>query len=163
MKKSLLTLFFLIIILNVKAQLNDSSFYVQVDLANRWIWRGVSCSEAPLLQPSFGYTNDRWNFLIWGSYPFERRSYSEIDFTAEYQLTKQIKLGITDFFGINESIGAKHDFFNFRRKTTMHMLDAYFVLRLLKKYHCQLLHRFGSGVPTAKPSLWIRIFRRTWK
>lgn len=111
----------------------DSCFYLQVDLANRWVWRGVSYSEAPLLQPSLGFTNEKWNFLIWGSYPFERRAYSEIDFTVEYQLTKQIKLGVTDFFGINDSIGAKHDFFNFRRKTTMHMLDAYFVVAPLKK------------------------------
>lgn len=110
-----------------KAQGLDSCFYVQVDLANRWIWRGVSYSEAPLLQPSLGYSNNKLNVLIWGSYPFERRAYNEIDFTLEYQLTSNLKIGITDYFGINDSIGAKHEFFNLKRKTTMHMLDAYFV------------------------------------
>jgi len=140
MKKLLLTALFLTILLNVKAQLNDSCFYTQVDLANRWIWRGVSYSEAPLLQPSLGYANDKLNILIWGSYPFERRTYSEIDFTLEYQLFPKLKLGLTDFFGINDSAGAKHDFFNVERKTTMHMLDAYLIYAPFKNIPVSFLY-----------------------
>lgn len=140
MKKLSLTVLFLTVLINVKAQMNDSCLYLQVDLANRWVWRGVSYSEAPLLQPSLGYANDRWNFLIWGSYPFERRSYSEIDFTVEYQLLPKLKLGLTDFFGINDSIGAKHEFFNVKRKTTMHMLDAYFIYSPFNKVPVSILY-----------------------
>lgn len=142
MKKIISVLSIVLICICGYAQNIDSCFYAQLDLANRWIWRGVSYSEAPLLQPSLGYANDKWNFLIWGSYPFERRAYSEIDFTVEYQLNRKLKLGITDFFGINDSAGARHEFFNVKRKTTMHMLDAYFVYAPFNKIPVSLLGSF---------------------
>ena len=112
-------------ILNAVAGEADSCFYVQTDLANRWIWRGVAYSEVPVIQPSLGYATDKLNVSIWGSYPFERRAYSEIDFIIEYQLTQKFRIGMTDYFAINDSIGSRHKFFDMNRETTMHMLDAY--------------------------------------
>lgn len=111
----------------------DSTFLVQVDLASRWVWRGVSYSESPVIQPSFNFNTEKLNLQVWGSYPIERRSYSEIDFVAEYQISPFIKLGFTDYFGINDSIGAKHDFFNFNRKSTNHLLDFYTVISPFSK------------------------------
>lgn len=111
------------------AEKADSCFYVQADLANRWIWRGMAYSETPVVQPSFGFTNNKLNISIWGSYPFERRSYSEIDFIIELQLTSRLKLGLVDYFGINDSIGARHKFFDTDRETTSHMIDAYFTYK----------------------------------
>lgn len=57
-----------------QAQKADSCFYVQVDLVNRWIWRGQTYSEAPVIHPSPGYETEKWNFLVWGSYSFEPKS-----------------------------------------------------------------------------------------
>lgn len=118
----------------------DSCLYVQVDLANRWIWRGVSYSEAPVIQPTLGYATDKLDVYIFGSYAFERRAYSEVDFTVEYQLTKKLTLGFTDYFGINDSIGSKHDFFNMNRETTMHMFDVYGILTPSRKVPLSLLY-----------------------
>ena len=140
MRKIFIVIVANLLFINVYAQTADSCFYVQIDLANRWIWRGVSYSETPVIQPSLGYDNDKLNILIWGSYSFERRAYSEIDFTIEYQLTKKLKLGITDFFAINDSAGAKHEFFNMERKTTAHMLDAYAVFTPSEKIPIALLY-----------------------
>lgn len=103
----------------------DSCFYVQVDLANRWVWRGVSYSETTVIQPSLNFEKGKMRFQIWGSYPFERRAYSEIDFTFEYKPINFLKLGITDYFAINDSLGASHNFFDFNRTTSMHMFDLF--------------------------------------
>ncbi len=111
----------------------DSCFYLQVDLANRWILRGTAYSEAPVVQPSIGFANERMNISVWGSYPIERRAYSEIDFIPEYQLTTKLSLGFVDYFAINDSIGAKHGFFDMNRKTTMHMLVVCFVYQPILK------------------------------
>lgn len=135
MKKSKIIFFLLanLFVLNVSAQKADTCFYVQMDFATRWIWRGVSYSEAPVVQPSFGYQTDKMNLSIWGSYPIERRAYSEIDFMAEYEVLPSLKLGLVDYFAINDSIGAKHGFFNMKRETTSHMLDIYGIYQPLEK------------------------------
>jgi len=140
MRKALTILFIISSCFNLKAEKADSCFYFQVDLANRWIWRGVNYSESPVIQPSIGYTNNKLNVMIWASYPFERRAYSEVDFTAEYQILTKLKIGITDYFAINDSVGAKHNFFNLERKTTMHMLDAYAIYNPAKKIPVSLLY-----------------------
>lgn len=136
----LIFIFANLFVLNTSAEKADSSFYVQVDLANRWIWRGVAYSEAPVVQPSLGYTNGKLSMSIWGSYPIERRAYSEIDFMFEYQLSSKLKFGLVDYFAINDSIGAKHDFFNMKRETTPHMLDIYGVYQPIDKIPVSFLY-----------------------
>ena len=138
--------------LNGFSQTADSCLYVQVDLANRWIWRGVNYSEAPVIQPSLGYFNKKLNVLIWASYPFERRAYSEVDFTVEYHFFPKLKLGITDFFAINDSLGAKHNFFDLEQKTTMHMLDAYAIYNPSKRIPLSLLYSLWFWGADRKPS-----------
>ena len=136
----LIFIFANLFVLNVSAEKADSCFYVQVDLANRWIWRGVSYSEAPVIQPSFGYATDKLTLTVWGSYPIERRAYSEIDFMAEYEVLPNLKLGLVDYFAINDSIGAKHGFFDLNRETTWHMLDIYCVYQPAKKIPLSFLY-----------------------
>lgn len=157
MKKVLSVGVFLLIFISAYNQISDSCFYAQVDLANRWVWR--SYSEAPVIQPSLGYANDKWNFLIWGSYPFERRAYSEIDFTVEYQLSRKLKFGITDFFGINDLSGAKHEFFNVKRKTTTNMLDAYFIYSAFNKIPVSILYSLWFWGADRKAFTFDRIFK----
>ena len=136
----LFLLFINLFALTVLAEKADSCFYVQADLANRWIWRGVAYSEAPVIQPSLGYTSGRFNLIIWGSYPIERRAYSEIDFMFEYRFTPRFRVGFVDYFAINDSVGAKHDFFNMDREMTMHMLDIYGIYQPLEKIPVSFLY-----------------------
>ena len=107
------------------AEKADSCLYVQVDLANRWIWRATPYSESPVIQPSIGYANQKMSTSIWGSYAFESKSYSEIDFNFEYQLTKKFRLGLIDYFTTQDVTGADHKFFNFNENKSSHMLDLY--------------------------------------
>jgi hypothetical protein len=142
MRKILFVILLVITAVDSNAQPSDSCFYIQFDFANRWVWRGVSYSEAPVIQPVFGYANNKFNAFIFGSYPFERRAYSEIDFTAEYFVFPQLKLGFTDYFAINDSVGSRHSFFDFERKTTMHMFDIYAVVYPFKQVPLSLLGSF---------------------
>lgn len=128
-----LLLFLNLFVFKVSAEKADSCFYVQADLANRWIWRGAAYSEAPVIQPSLGYTSGNINLTIWGSYPIERRAYSEIDFMFEYRVSSGFSVGFVDYFAINDSVGAKHDFFNMKRETTCHMLDIYGICQPVEK------------------------------
>jgi hypothetical protein len=136
----LLLLFVNLCVFKVSAQKGDSCFYVQADLATRWIWRGVAYSEAPVIQPSLGYTSGKLDLTIWGSYPIERCAYSEIDFMFAYRFTPRLSLGFVDYFAINDSIGAKHDFFNMKRETTWHMLDIYGIWQPLEKIPVSVLY-----------------------
>ncbi len=110
---------------NSWAEKADSCLYVQVDLANRWIWRAAAFSEAPVIQPSIGYQGKKLSASIWGSYAFESRAYSEIDFTIEYQLFTKFRLGLIDYFTTSDVTGAEHRFFNFDERTSSHMLELY--------------------------------------
>ncbi len=111
--------------LSLYAQNPSPCVTAQFDLAARWVWRGASYSETPVIQPVFGYSGQKLKLLVFGSYPIERRAYSEIDFTAEYQLFNFMRIGFTDYFAINDSLGARHNFFDMERKTSMHMFDVY--------------------------------------
>ncbi len=115
-------------ILSVWSQKADSLLYVQIDFANRWVWRGVRNSEVPTVFPIFGYKSEKINLSIHGAYPFQPGAYSEINFTFEYQCLPLMKLGITDYFAINDSLGAKHRFFDMNRESTRHMFDFYTII-----------------------------------
>jgi hypothetical protein len=136
----LLFVFINLFLLKLSAENADTCFYVQADLATRWVWRGVAYSEAPVIQPSLGYSSGKLDLTIWGSYPIERRAYSEIDFMFEYRFTPRFSLGFVDYFAINDSVGAKHDFFNMKQETTWHMLDIYGVCQPLEKVPVSLLY-----------------------
>lgn len=133
MRKLFITILLLFNLSNSTFKSFGQEFSAQLDLANRWVWRGVTYSESPVIQPSITYTTPKLNFQIWGSYPFERRAYSEIDFVAEYQFSSVFKLGFTNYFGINDSIGARHNVFNFNRKSTNHLMDIYTAISPFRK------------------------------
>jgi len=126
MIRSISTVFFWLLFSSVLlAEKADSCLYVQVDLANRWIWRATPYSESPVIQPSIGYANQKLSTSIWGSYAFESKSYSEIDFNFEYQLTKKFRLGLIDYFTTQDVTGSDHKFFNFSKETSSHLFDLY--------------------------------------
>lgn len=131
MKKTLFIILLIISWTSVLAEKADSCFYLQVDMANRWIWRGVSYSGSPVIQPSIGYNANKLHLAIWGSYPFQPKEYKEIDFIAEYQLLKSLKIGFTDYFAVSDSVS--HGFFDFNRRFTNHLFDIYTVINPFKK------------------------------
>lgn len=122
------------------AEKADSCLYVQVDLANRWIWRATPYSDSPVIQLSIGYANRKMSASIWGSCAFESKAYSEIDFTFEYQLTKKFRLCLIDYFTTSDVSGSEHKFFNFNEGKSSHMLDLYAYHKPFKRTPVTLLY-----------------------
>ena len=105
--------------------LPDSNLFVQLDVAPRWIWRGVAYSQGPVIQPSLGYAGKKITAIIWGSYSILNGEYHELDFTLEYKPVEQINIGFTDYFGINDSTKLNQRFFNLKNSSTSHVFDFY--------------------------------------
>ena len=115
------------------AQFADSALFARLDIAPRWIWRGVSYSNSPVFQPSLGFENNKFCAYVWSSYSFDAHEYSEIDFVIEYKPLPILKMGFTDYFGIANSAKAEQNLFNFNRASTTHLFDLYFEYMPLKR------------------------------
>jgi hypothetical protein len=126
--------FFIFSLLGTSAytQSKDSSLFVQFDLASRWVWRGVSYSETPVIQSPLGYQGPRLNVLVWGSYALGKREYCEFDFIAEYNFSSQFRLGFTDYFGFMDTLNTSQEFSNLEGKTTRHVADLYTLIKPIR-------------------------------
>lgn len=139
MIKHFMFLTILLSAVGANAQRPDTCLFMQIDLAPRWIWRGVSYSESPVIQPSIGYTGQRFTAVIWGSASFAQGEYYELDFIAEYMLTPKIKLSFTDYFAVYDSTKNDQHFFDFNANTTRHMFDASLTISPFNKLPISLL------------------------
>lgn len=126
---------FVILSLTGYGQSSDSisDLFIRIDLAPRWVWRGVSYSEGPVIQPSFGISGKKITAFIWGSYAINKNEYQEIDFVVEYSPVEQLKIGFTDYFGIPDQSKNDQHFYDLRQKTTMHVFDLYASVKPFKK------------------------------
>lgn len=118
---------------SLAAQSADSVLFAKLDIAPRWIWRGVVYSNSPTFQPSLGFDNNKFSAYIWSSYSFNAHEYSEIDFVIEYKLLPVLKFGFTDYFGIADSVKTEQNLSNFNHASTSHLLDLYFEYMPLKR------------------------------
>lgn len=116
---------FLFVAIGGYSQQTNSKIFTQLDFSPRWIWRGVSYSEGPVIQPSFGYSDNKFSAFIWGSYQILKGEFHEVDFAFEYKPIEQLKIGFTDYFGINDSIKHNQQFFNYKNQTTSHVFDFF--------------------------------------
>ena len=130
MIKTVITLLFIIAFSFVKAADADSVFIYKIDIANRWIWRGMNFSETPAIQPTFAYNKNKLKFTLWGSYGVGREKYEEIDFIADYDLFKGFNIGVIDYFGFRDTINDRQHFLNLKQRTTGHLLDGQLIYTL---------------------------------
>ncbi len=141
MKRTIQIIFFIVhlcLSMNVLSQYSDTNIFVSFDYSTRWIWRGASYSDVPVLQPSLGYSGKKLNANIWSSYPVNNNGYAEVDFIIEYNITGQIKLGFTDYFAIPDNRKFNQKFFDFENKSTAHLYDVYTAVNPLKEIPLQL-------------------------
>lgn len=130
MIRSFATLFFVCLFISVRGAGADSAFIYKIDLANRWIWRGMNYSETPVIQPTFAYQLKKVTFSLWASFGFGREKYEEIDFIADYDLFKGFNIGLIDYFGFVDTIRYSQRFFDFNTRTTGHLLDGQITYKL---------------------------------
>jgi hypothetical protein len=100
--------------LSVSAQ---SSMKVTADVVSSYVWRGVTSTVQPNIQPTLAYVNGNFEIGAWGSTSFDN-SYKEADIYAAYTLGS-FKVGVTDY-----NWNFKTRYFDFDKKTTDHVLEG---------------------------------------
>jgi hypothetical protein len=100
-----------------------SSWDIGADVATRYIWRGVNLSETPAFQPSIDFTWKNLTIGTWGSYTFGKELLQEVDLLATLQV-KNFSIGVTDYYNPVDTFGVSNDYFNYKPKTSGHLLDV---------------------------------------
>ncbi len=95
------------------------------DIVSRYIWRGLDFGHAPSIQPTVAVQWNDFKLGAWGAYKLTGEGAQETDF----YLSKTVgfaTFAIWDYFSFNDT--AKFDFFNYKQKTTAHLLEAQLLL-----------------------------------
>ena len=108
-------------------EVKKSSLDVGVDMVNRYVWRGLSLSATPNIQPNITFTNANESFSIgaWGSYS-NSTNFGEIDLFASYSFS-YFTLSVWDYFVMDET-AIENGYFKYKNDTTGHAYEASLVL-----------------------------------
>ncbi len=96
-----------------------------VDLVSRYIWRGLDFGHAPSIQPTVVVQWKDFKLGAWGAYKMTGEGGQETDF----YLSKTVgfaTFALWDYFGFNDT--TKIDVFDYKDKTTAHLLEAQLLL-----------------------------------
>ncbi len=100
---------------------NRVTFPANADLVSRYIWRGLEIGHAPAIQPGMAMQWKNFKLGAWGSYKLTGEGGQETDF----YLSKTfgcVSLAVWDYFSFNDT--TKVNFFDYKEKTTLHILEA---------------------------------------
>jgi len=98
--------------------LQAQEFFLNADLVNSYVWRGMKAADASI-QPYMGVTMGGFTFYAWGTTDFHTDG-SEIDLYLNYEY-KGLKLELADYFTQEED---RLNYFNYRAHTSGHIFDA---------------------------------------
>ncbi len=101
---------------------------VSLDIVSRFVWRGVSLSQSPSLQPMVEFHKGAFSLLAFGSYTASIENNQNTNFIASYTY-KNITIKLADYFSPNDSVGAIHNYFNYSSNTTKHLYDAQIIIK----------------------------------
>lgn len=87
-----IALFALSAITTATAQLS-----VSADVVSSYVWRGVTQSSDPNIQPTISYTADKFIIGAWGSSDFSGAGTKEVDLFATYNITSILGVTVTDY------------------------------------------------------------------
>lgn len=96
-----------------------------VDLVSRYIWRGQEYGESPALQPSLSATWKGVTLGAWGSYKTSGAGWQETDLFISKELGP-LTFEIWDYWSFSDTL--ETDFFNYKKRTTSHLLEAQMLL-----------------------------------
>jgi hypothetical protein len=127
-KQFLLGLVLLLCAASLFAQSESSSkvtVTANVDLVSRYIWRGLDFGHAPSIQPGLAVQWNDFKLGAWGAYKMTGEGGQETDF----YISKTIgfaTFALWDYFSFNDT--SKFDLFDYKQKTTSHLLEAQLLL-----------------------------------
>ncbi|PKP52523.1 MAG: hypothetical protein CVT92_08520 [Bacteroidetes bacterium HGW-Bacteroidetes-1] len=121
---------FLLLILTVPGQIKclpqtpeheKLTGFIGLDLASKYIWRGLKLSEGPVIQSNAELFFRRWNFGIWSLAGFSAKDCSEIDIYLSYTY-KNFSLTLNDYFMFNDSMVPSYT--NYNKNETNHVIET---------------------------------------
>ncbi|MCF6241203.1 MAG: hypothetical protein L3J74_07650 [Bacteroidales bacterium] len=122
-------------------QNTETSFDIGMDISNRYIWRGLTFSNAPVIQPYMSYTAKGLTVGTWASYPFLEDQSQEVDIFLSYNY-KIFTFTLNDYYFLLNPFGGYSDYFDWDKNTTTHYLEGIFEISEIKN----LPLRFLAGV-----------------
>jgi hypothetical protein len=96
-----------------------------VDLMSRYIWRGQEYSQSPSIQPGMSATWKDYTLGAWGAYKFTGAGSQETDFYLSKEIGP-LNFAIWDYWSFCDT--STMDFFDYKKETTSHMLEAQILL-----------------------------------
>jgi hypothetical protein len=128
MKKTYKLLFFTVLITTTAftssfAQESESSMDAGVDLVSRYVWRGMSLSTSPAIQPYVEFSSGNFFLGTWGSYSLSPEPYQEVDLYMGYSLGR-MTITLNDYFNPVDSLFTTHNYFDWHTESTPHALEA---------------------------------------
>lgn len=94
---------------------------IGVDLVSRYVWRGLELGSGPSIQPGFSASYKGFTIGTWGAYNLTGTGEQETDFFVS-KTVGFLTVSVWDYW-MNDHVSAV-DFFNYRDKTTNHLLEA---------------------------------------
>ena len=115
---------------------NKSKTKVTADLVSSYIWRGCAGYSplqgqnllAPSIQPTLAWDKGNFELGAWGSSDFTG-TYKEVDLFASYTI-KQLTFTFTDYYWNLDWL--KNNYFDYRKDSTSHILEASLTYKLKK-------------------------------
>ena len=139
--------FFSLITLYGQNDLKSGKFNFKADIVSRFIWRGISQSDSPAIQPNIYYRNKNFEIGYWGSYANTIIEPDQLEF---YFDLNGLRLTITDALNNFEDplYEPSYDFsfneFNFFATTFFNTNNLYFSI-IKKVNNANLKLAFGKG------------------
>lgn len=109
--------------INAQEAEKESPFSVNVDLFNRYVWRGTDFGGSPSIQPGIAYTKGGFKAGAWAAYTTNGNQTQECDLYLSYTfLKKMATVTVTDYFFPID--GASNKYFDYNDTTTSHIFEV---------------------------------------
>lgn len=118
----LLPLFFLVSGVSAQDSTSNWKLKSEMELATRYIWRGLSFSKSPCIQPLVELSKGGFFVSTWGSYTISPEKFQEVDLNIGYSF-KSLTLTLSDYFSPIDTGSTPNKYFDYDRKTTCHNYD----------------------------------------
>ncbi|NOU59260.1 hypothetical protein [Marinifilum caeruleilacunae] len=110
----------------VSAQETKGELSFGADLMSRYVWRGTQFSTGPVIQPGIEYSKGGFAIGAWGSYAYNGdNDGAEADIYLSYTFADDLFTAtLTDYFFPTDDIAAKNSYFDYKKKSTGHILEG---------------------------------------
>jgi len=115
----------------------ESTLDISADLVTRYIWRGMSLSTSPAIQPSLSVSSGGLTAGAWGSYTLTPEPFQEVDLYATYEVGF-FSFTLYDYYNPADTLGFADDYFDWSSRSTRHTLEGILTLSGPEKFPAYL-------------------------